>query len=164
MRQLEPLVEDLDLAADMGLDAYRFSVEWARIEPEAGRVDAGALDHYEAIVDGCLERGMVPIVTLSHFTSPHWFAMRGAWLHQDAAARFADQSDRVLARFGDRLAAVVTLNEPNLPEMLVAAGLPPHVIELERATLAAASAAAGVRTYRAGNVMLLRTSPGRVPA
>ena len=42
--------------------------------------DEEALDHYEAIVDECLERGLAPVVTFNHFTSPHWFAMRGGWL------------------------------------------------------------------------------------
>ena len=71
---------DLDLASGMGLNAFRFSVEWARIEPVVGEFDAGALEHYEAMVDGCLARGLAPIVTFNHFTSPHWFAKRGAWL------------------------------------------------------------------------------------
>jgi hypothetical protein len=64
----------------MGLTAYRFSVEWARVEPVEGRFSEEALDHYEAIVDTCLDQGLAPVVTFSHFTSPHWFAMRGAWL------------------------------------------------------------------------------------
>ena len=59
---------DLDLIAGMGLNAYRFSVEWARIEPEEGRFDETALDHYEALVDGCIARGLAPLVTSA--TSP----------------------------------------------------------------------------------------------
>ena len=61
----------------MGLNAFRFSTEWARIEPVRGEFDPAALDHYEAVVDGCLERGLAPAVTFSHFTSPHWFAADG---------------------------------------------------------------------------------------
>ena len=68
------MAEDLDLAAGMGLNAYRFSVEWARVEPVEGEFSDEALDHYEAMVDGCLERGLAPVVTFNHFTSPHWFA------------------------------------------------------------------------------------------
>lgn len=144
---------DLDIVAGLGLNAYRFSVEWARIEPEEGSFDEEALDHYEAIVDGCLARGLAPVVTFSHFTSPHWFAKRGAWLDADAPALFARFVGIVMDRFGDRIAYAVTFNEPDLPEMLTWAGLPPIVAELERATLAAASEAAGVERYRAGNVM-----------
>ena len=145
---------DLDLVAGMGLSAYRFSVEWARIEPVEGEFDDTALAHYEAVVDGCLARGLAPIVTFSHFTSPHWFAARGAWLDAEAPARFARFAGAVMSRFGDRIAYAVTFNEPDLPEMLTWAGLPPAMAELERQTLEAASAAAGVERYRAGNVML----------
>ena len=75
---------DLDLVAGMNLNAYRFSVEWARIEPVEGEFSEEALAHYEAVVDGCLARGLAPIVTFNHFTSPHWFAARGAWLDAEA--------------------------------------------------------------------------------
>ena len=145
---------DLDLVAGMGLNAYRFSVEWARIEPRAGEFSEEALAHYEAVVDGCLARGLAPIVTLNHFTSPHWFAMRGAWLDEEAPDLFARYCGEVVDRFGDRIALAVTFNEPDLPEMLTWAGLPDFVAQLERATLEAAGAAAGVPRYRAGNVML----------
>jgi beta-glucosidase len=143
---------DLDLAAGMGLNAYRFSVEWARIEPEEGRFDEAALDHYEAVLDGAIERGLAPVVTFSHFTAPHWFAKKGGWLDDDSADRFARFCDAVMARFGDRIAVAVTLNEPNLPRLLSWV-LPEFVQELTRATLRAASEAAGVQRYRAGNVV-----------
>ena len=82
--RLRAVGSDLDLVAGMGLNAYRFSVEWARIEPVEGEFSEEALAHYEAIVDGCLARGLAPIVTFNHFTSPHWFAARGAWLDPEA--------------------------------------------------------------------------------
>lgn len=145
---------DLDIVAGMGLNAYRFSVEWARIEPVEGEFSEQALDHYEAVIDGCLSRGLAPIVTFNHFTSPHWFAGRGAWLDADAPELFARFCGVVMDRFGDRIHLAVTFNEPDLPEMLTWAGLPDFVPELERATLEAAAAAAGVERYRAGNVML----------
>lgn len=146
--------EDVDLAADMGLNAYRFSVEWARVEPSPGVFSQEELDHYEAIVDHCLERGLAPVVTYNHFTSPHWFAMRGGWLWDGAPAAFAAYCDRVTERFGDRIAVAVTMNEPNLARLLSWLHLPAFVRDLERATLEAASAAAGVAAYRLSNVML----------
>lgn len=146
--------EDLDLAAGMRLNAYRFSVEWARIEPAEGEFKDGALAHYEALVDGCLERGLAPIVTFSHFTLPHWFAKRGAWLDPEGAELFARFCGVVMDRFGDRITAAVTFNEPDLPQMLAWAGLPDFIADLTRATLVAASQAAGVERYRAGNVMV----------
>ncbi|MFI5889987.1 family 1 glycosylhydrolase [Actinoplanes sp. NPDC051513] len=146
--------EDVDLVAGMGLTAYRFSVEWARVEPREGEFDAGALAHYEAVADRCLERGLAPIVTFNHMTSPHWFAARGAWLDPSSPGLFARYCDRVMAAFGDRIAVGLTLNEPNLPRLLAWMAIPDFVRDLERATLEAASAAAGVPRYRLANVMV----------
>lgn len=151
---------DLDLVVGLGLNAFRFSVEWARIEPVEGEFSEDALDHYEAVVDGCIARGLAPVVTFSHFTSPHWFAMRGAWLDPQSADLFARFCDRVMARFGDRIAVAVTFNEPDLPRMLSWVHLPDFVHELERATLEAASVATGVERYRAGNVMVAEDFEG----
>ncbi len=145
---------DLDLAAGLGLNAFRFSVEWARVEPERGVVSAEALDHYERKVDGCLERGMAPLVTFNHFSSPHWFAAAGSWTAGDAPERFAEQCDRVMARFGDRIAYAVTLNEPNLEQLLQAGGkLPAEAETLKSRMLAAAARAAGSDTYASANVI-----------
>ncbi|MFE0803361.1 family 1 glycosylhydrolase [Streptomyces sp. NPDC058812] len=145
---------DLDLAAGLGLNAFRFSVEWSRVEPERGVVSGEALDHYERKVDGCLERGLAPVVTFSHFTSPHWFAAAGSWTAHDAPARFAEQCDRVMARVGDRIAYAVTLNEPNLEQLLQAgAKLPPEAETLKTRMLAAAARAAGTDSYASANVI-----------
>ncbi|WP_353816518.1 family 1 glycosylhydrolase [Agromyces sp. SYSU T00266] len=144
--------EDLDRVDSLGLNAFRFSIEWARVEPARGEVSQEALDHYEQVVDGCLERGLAPIVTFNHFAAPHWFAASGSWLADDAGARFADQCDRVMARIGDRIAAGVTLNEPNL-EQLLESKLPPHVERIKLDMLAAAATAAGSATYFAANVI-----------
>jgi beta-glucosidase len=146
--------EDIDLAVGMGLNAYRFSVEWARVEPLEGKFSEEALDHYEAIIDRCLEVGLAPVVTFNHFTSPHWFAMRGSWLDPEAPALFARYCDRLMERFGDRIAYAVTMNEPNLARLLTWLDLPPFVRDLERATLEAATAATGAPRYRLSNVML----------
>ncbi|MWA16162.1 family 1 glycosylhydrolase [Streptomyces sp. BA2] len=145
---------DLDLVAGLGLNAFRFSVEWARVEPERGVVSAEALDHYEQMVDGCLDRGLAPVVTFNHFTGPHWFAAAGSWTGADAPARFAEQCDRVMARFGDRIAFAVTLNEPNLEQLLQAGGkLPAEAEVLKTQMLAAAARAAGTGTYASANVI-----------
>ena len=145
---------DADLAAGLGLNTYRFSVEWARVEPREGHFDANALDHYQAIVDYSLSRGMAPVVTFNHMTSPHWFAARGGWLDPAAPDLFARYCDRVMTAFGDRIAVAVTLNEPNLPHLLTWMDIPDVVRDLERSTLEAASKAAGVPRYRLANVML----------
>jgi len=146
--------EDVDLVAALGLDTYRFSVEWARVEPTEGQFSAEALAHYRAIIDRCLAAGIAPVVTYNHMTSPHWFALRGGWLDPRAPAVFARYCDVVTERLGDGIAWAVTLNEPNLPRLLSWLDIPGAVRELERATLLAASEQAGVPRYRVANVML----------
>ena len=146
--------EDVDLAAGLGLDAYRFSVEWARVEPAEGEFSAEALAHYRAIADRCVAAGIAPVVTYNHFTAPHWFARRGGWLDPAAPALFARYCGLVTEHLGEGVAWAVTLNEPNLPRLLSWFGIPDAVRELERSTLAAASEAAGVPRYRVGNVVL----------
>jgi beta-glucosidase len=145
---------DLDLVAGMGLNAYRFSVEWARVEPVEGEFSAEALAHYAAIVDRCLELGLAPVVTFNHMTNPHWFAKRGGWLDPGSAQVFARYCGVLMDRIGDSIAYAVTLNEPNLPRLLSWIPMPDAVHDLERATLEAASRAAGVPRYRLDNVVL----------
>ena len=105
--------EDVDLLAAAGLKAYRFSVEWARIEPAPGEFSSAALDHYQRMVDTCLAREVQPLVTLHHFTNPLWMRERGGWRAGDAVSRFGDYVDRVLDRL-DGVERVCTLNEPNM--------------------------------------------------
>lgn len=144
--------DDLNCVRDMGLNAYRFSVEWCRVEPERGIVDEAGLDHYDRMVDGCLKRGIAPAVTLSHFTAPHWFAKEGSWMNPHAADWFADQATRVMERIGDRVSMVVTFNEPNLSQILAHGAMPREAFAFQQQVLAAASAKAGVEHYRLGNV------------
>ena len=86
---------DLTLLADLGFNAYRFSLEWSRIEPEDGEFSRAALDHYRRVCANCLERGLQPIVTFHHFTTPRWVAARGGWTEPATADLFA----RFCARF-----------------------------------------------------------------
>ncbi|MET8155787.1 family 1 glycosylhydrolase [Sphaerisporangium sp. NPDC005289] len=81
--------EDVGLLAGIGLNAYRFSLEWSRVEPEEGRFSRAAIDHYRRVVEGCHERGVTPVVTLQHITVPRWFRRSGCWTGPQAAARFA---------------------------------------------------------------------------
>ncbi len=104
---------DLDLVAGAGLDAYRFSFAWPRIIPGgAGAVNEQGLDFYDRLIDGMLERGLKPFATLYHWDLPSALQDRGGWENRDVAAWFADYAAVVARRFGDRLAAIATLNEP----------------------------------------------------
>lgn len=105
--------EDLDLLTGAGLDVYRFSTSWARILPEGrGRVNEEGLDFYERLVDGLLERGLKPALTLYHWELPSPLADLGGWRNRDVASWFADFSEIVAARLGDRLWSVAPINEP----------------------------------------------------
>jgi beta-glucosidase len=112
--------EDLDLVAELGLTAYRFSIEWARIEPARGRFSAAMLAHYRRVIAGCLERSITPVVTLHHFTCPAWFAALGGWTSADAPQLFAAYTEAVLPIL-DGVEWVCTINEPNMVAMLHAA-------------------------------------------
>jgi beta-glucosidase len=115
--------EDISMLAELGLNAYRFSLEWSRIEPEPGFYSRAALDHYGRMVESCLNQGVTPVVTYSHFTVPRWMAGTGGWSAADAPARFADYASRVTKHFGDLLSWVCTLNEPNLMAMMRSTGV-----------------------------------------
>lgn len=146
--------KDVDLVAGMHLTAYRFSVEWARIEPEEGVFSEEALAHYEAMVDYCREKGLEALVTFNHFTAPHWFAKKAGWMNPGAPTLFARYCDVVARRIGHKIKAAVTLNEPNIARLLSWIGLPSFIADLERATLEACSVAAGVEKYRLANVII----------
>lgn len=112
--------EDLDLcAAGGGQNVHRFSVEWSRIEPAEGEFSQVALDHYRRLCDDVLARGMQPMVTFHHFTTPRWVSSgavgSGAWEDPRTADRFARFVETTAAALGpDRLPWACTLNEPGV--------------------------------------------------
>lgn len=105
--------EDIALVKAMGLNAYRFSVEWARIEPEPGVFSAAVLEQYRRMCAVCRENGIMPIVTFHHFVSPRWFAANGGWEAPDGPELFARYVARAAKAIGDLIGAACTMNEPN---------------------------------------------------
>ncbi len=105
---------DFDLAADMHNNAQRISIEWSRLEPEPGTWDTHALDRYRQMVRGLTLRGMMPMLTLHHFTLPLWADDRGAWLWDDLPEHFARFAGKVAAALGDLCTLWCTLNEPTV--------------------------------------------------
>ncbi|MER7164716.1 GH1 family beta-glucosidase [Micromonospora sp. NPDC000207] len=103
---------DVALLADLGVDAYRFSVAWPRVRPDGGAVNPAGLDFYERLVDDLLTAGIDPVATLFHWDLPQSLQDTGGWLHRDTAERFAEYADAVAARLGDRVKLWITLNEP----------------------------------------------------
>ena len=105
--------EDLDIAAGLGVDAYRFSVSWPRVRPSgSGAWNAKGLDFYERLVDGLLQRGVRPYLTLNHWDLPDALQASGGWANRDTVQRFVEYALAVNARLGDRIAAITTHNEP----------------------------------------------------
>lgn len=106
--------EDIALLAGLGLNSYRFGVEWSRIEPERGHVSIAMLDHYRRMVDCCLEHGLTPMVTLNHFAVPRWMSALGGWRNPHAAELFARFTEIALPIVRDGVPWVCTINEPNI--------------------------------------------------
>lgn len=113
-RHFELYAADFDLARSLGHNAHRFSIEWSRIEPGQGLWESRALDHYEAVVDALLDRGLEPVVTLHHFTNPAWFAHRGGWAAGDSVAGFERYVRFVAARLAPKVRYWITINEPTV--------------------------------------------------
>lgn len=117
--------EDIALLADAGLNSYRFSIEWSRIEPELGFFSRAALDHYRRMLEACVARGITPMVTLQHFTAPRWFPRTGGWASPDSAGRFARYAERVMQHLGDLVPYVCTINESNILATIFNVGIAP---------------------------------------
>ncbi len=104
--------DDFDLAASLGHNAHRFSIEWSRIEPVEGRFDDGVLAHYVEVVDALRQRSLEPVVTLHHFTSPQWLTEQGGWVNPKVVDWFARYTQRIVEALGGRVRYWVTINEP----------------------------------------------------
>ena len=110
--------EDIKLLAEIGLNTYRFSIEWARIEPERGHFSMAALEHYRRMLAACHENGIIPMATCYHFSSPRWFAAMGGWEKPGSSDLFVRYCDRAARHLGDLMVFATTFNEPNLPMLL----------------------------------------------
>jgi beta-glucosidase len=112
-RHYERLDEDLDLIAELGLSAYRFSVAWPRVQPDGkGPANAQGLDFYRRLVDGLRQRGVVPLATLYHWDLPQVLEDSGGWTARDTCDRFADYVSLVVEALGDDVGMWTTVNEP----------------------------------------------------
>lgn len=106
--------EDFDRAADTYQNTHRLSLEWSRIEPEPALWDETALESYRAMLLGLIERGMIPMVTLHHFTTPQWVHERGGWLTSQIVPWFERYVRKVVEALHDLVSLWVTINEPNV--------------------------------------------------
>ena len=112
--------EDIRLLAQAGLNAYRFSIEWARIEPEEGQFDEAEIEHYRKVIACCKANGVEPIVTLHHFTSPAWLIRKGGWEAESTIEYFRRYAAYVTEKLGGELRYICTINEANMGLQLAA--------------------------------------------
>ena len=110
--------EDFDRAASGGQNTHRLSLEWSRIEPTPATWDESALGFYRELLRGARERGLVPMVTLNHFTLPIWLAERGGWTNDEIVGHFERFVRKAVAGLQDLADTWVTINEPNLVAFL----------------------------------------------
>jgi beta-glucosidase len=108
---------DIAMLAELGFNMYRFSLEWSRIEPEEGEISTAALEHYRRMLAACRERGITPMVTYHHFTSPRWLMRYGGWTGEKTPELFARFCERAARHLGDLTGAACTLNEINIPAL-----------------------------------------------
>jgi beta-glucosidase len=105
--------QDIALMAELGIKSYRFSISWPRVMPGGvGRVDQSGLDFYDRLVDGLVNAGITPFVTLFHWDFPYDLYCRGGWLNRDSADWMAEYTEVVVERLSDRVSHWMTLNEP----------------------------------------------------
>ena len=104
--------KDFDLAKELGHNAHRFSIEWARIEPEEGEFDEEEIEHYRNVLKALHERGIKPYVTLWHFTLPLWFSESGGFERKDAPEIFARYAKLIAEELGELCKGISTINEP----------------------------------------------------
>ena len=153
---------DFALARSIGLNCYRFGIEWARIEPEPGEFSRAALDHYARVLASCREHGLLPILSYNHFTVPRWFAMRGGWEAPDSPDLFARYCERATRALGDQIRLAAPFNEANISRLIKV--LRPTNTPESRARRAAMIAAAARATDSQGFSCVLFADPDRIDA
>jgi beta-glucosidase len=150
--------EDFALYASLGLTQHRISIEWARIEPEHGRRDGAAVEHYRSVLSAARDAGVAPWVCLHHFTLPRWFAQQGGFLEpSNRTGAWARHVDFVAETFGDLVAGWKPVNETNYYAQLAyrGGGWPPGINDREKASavneaMQLATAEAAVRLKQTG--------------
>lgn len=106
--------EDFDILTSLGMNAFRFGIEWARIEPEEGVWDAQEIDHYRTYLRELKKRDITPVVTLFHFTLPVWFAQKGGFEKRRNVKYFVQFAEKILEELGADLTWIITINEPTV--------------------------------------------------
>jgi beta-glucosidase len=123
---------DIAMLAELGFNSYRFSIEWARIEPKEGEFSNAMLDHYRDMLLACREHNLTPIVTFHHFSSPRWLLTCGGWDSDETPDRFARYCEVATKYFGDLIGVGCTINEANIAPLIQKFGFMPNLEQLMR--------------------------------
>lgn len=120
---------DFDALKAMNMNAFRFSIEWSRVEPKEGAWNAAAIEHYKEYIRALEKRGIEPVVTLFHFTLPVWFAAMGGFEKRSNVKYFVRFADKIIREFGTSVRYIITINEPEVyaHESYMAGNWPPNV-------------------------------------
>ncbi len=106
--------KDFDLLKELNQNAYRFSIEWSRIEPEEGKFDQKEIEHYRKVLISLKKRKIEPFVTLWHWTIPLWFSQKGGWLNPKSSEYFERYIEKIVKELKDYAVFWITLNEPEI--------------------------------------------------
>jgi beta-glucosidase len=146
-------IDDIRLMQELGVNAYRFSLAWNKIEPQPGKFNEQALQHYDALIDALLKSGIQPMITLHHVTHPDWFEKKAAFEKEENLQDFVRFAALVFTRYHDRVKYWATINEPNVSVTqgyLAPSPFPPGKDDPELAALVMENMLkAHVLTYRA---------------
>jgi len=104
--------KDVELIKELNNNAYRFSIEWSRIEPKQGQFDKDEISHYKKVIKECKENNIEPFITIYHWTMPLWFAEQGGWLNKNAPTYFKRYTEKLAEAFGQDVKYWCTINEP----------------------------------------------------
>lgn len=125
----EQYPEDFDLLKKLNMNAYRFSIEWSRVEPEEGAWNVEAIEHYRQYIKELKKRGIEPMVTLFHFTLPVWFVAKGGFERKANVKYFVRFAEKIIHELGTNVRFIITLNEPEIyaGESYLVGNWPPNV-------------------------------------
>ena len=107
----EDFEKDLEIIEELGLNSFRLSIEWSRIEPEEGVFDEEEIEHYREVLEEMNDRGIEPVVTLWHFTNPRWFVEKYGWDSKKAPELFSRYVEKIVEELGEHIEYWLTFNE-----------------------------------------------------
>lgn len=152
---------DIAQLAELGFNSYRFSIEWARVEPEEGYFSAAAINHYRRMLEACHANNLRPVVTFHHFTSPRWLIAQGGWTNPATAEKFARYCGHVTEKLGEFMEVACTINEANIPRMVGLLWTAKEDQEKQAAFYQAAAATFGVTPDNFAPFMFASSEQGR---